>query len=344
MKALAALLALALPALGQDLRGPYLVSASSIAAQACWRLEGLDSCLSLTGLLPGATFSYSLPGSTKAWTGRALPAPDQALRFAAFGDSGWGNSAQRRVAEVLERSDPHLALLLGDIVYHKGADKDYDEKYFRPYARLLSRLPFYPAVGNHDYGFKDLARGRRRFEEAYQRVFRKPPFYSFDAGPVHFVALDTNEAYEISAAAPIGRESAQRRWLEEDLKAAKAPWKIVFMHVPLYSIHDHGDNASLRASLEDLLQRQGVDVVLAGHDHEYLRSKPMGGIAHLIVGTGGAPLHWGGAQPEWLEKRLSLHGFLRGEADRASLLLEFVDERGEVRDSLRLEKADPGEK
>lgn len=43
-----------------------------------------------------------------------------------------------------------LSLHDGDLVYGKGEAHDYPKKFFWTYRELISRLPFYPVLGNHD--------------------------------------------------------------------------------------------------------------------------------------------------------------------------------------------------
>jgi hypothetical protein len=165
-------------------------------------------CRVVTGLTAGATVAYEVGGLTG--TAATLPATGP-LRFAVLGDSGTGGKEQFAVAAALEKSDAAFLLHTGDIVYQRGAMADYGPRYFKPYRRILSRIPLYPAVGNHDYANQTIGAGlgRRRFEEVYRRIHRKPAYYSFDAGPVHFVSLDTNQAFHIDAAAPFGPGTAQ---------------------------------------------------------------------------------------------------------------------------------------
>jgi 3',5'-cyclic AMP phosphodiesterase CpdA len=83
-------------------------------------------------------------------------------------------------------------------------------------------------------------------------------------------------------------EPEQVAWLDKTLGAAREDWKIVYMHHPLYSSGiTHGSDERLRSTLEPILLKHGVTVVLTGHDHFYERTKPQQGITHFVVGSGG---------------------------------------------------------
>lgn len=328
MRQASLLLLLALPA-GALERGPWLVEASSGSARACWRDGGQDDCLPV-----GGDGRYAVPGSTASWRAKLLPSAGKPVRLAAFGDSGKGNGAQRRVAAAVERFDPDLVLLLGDIAYPSGKDKHYGPKFFEPYAALLPRIPFLPAVGNHDYGnTREREKGLARYG-VYRSVFRRPPYYSFDAGPVHFVSLDTNRAFGIQAAAGLEEQAA---WLAADLAASKQPWKIVFCHVQLYSSPPHGDHALLRRVLEPVLKEGGADLVLQGHSHLYERGEN-DGVVYATVGTGGAGLNTGLRKDDWVAASWRRHGFAGVSATGTALTLEFIDSEGAVLDRLELKK------
>lgn len=348
MRALLLAAALALPsgagraAAQEPARGPYIADVSTGHARVCWRLSdepGEYPCRWLSGLAAGAEFTYSIPGSTAAWTARTLAPRGRRVRFAAFGDAGKGNASQRRVAREVERWGPDFVLLLGDIVYPNGADHFYDTRYFRPYARLLPKVPFFPAIGNHDYG-----NHRYRPEEAaqvyrrhYLPIHKRPRYYSFDAGDAHFVSIDDNlEGYGIGAAASVKMDSEQWRWLDSDLAASRARWKIVFLHVPLYSSGVHGGREAVRASLEQVFVRHGVQLVLQGHDHNYERSHPIRNILYVTAGTGGAwPSHRRG-EPPWSAAYVRANGFVGIEIRGGVLTLEMIDERGRVRDRAKV--------
>lgn len=318
--------------------GPWLVAISTASFEACAPGPGPEPvCQVFAGLSPGVRVDYAVAGATGS--AAALPAQGP-LRFAVIGDSGTGKKAQWDVAARLAQAAPHFVLHTGDIVYPRGGLEDYGPRYFAPYKETLSRAPVYPAAGNHDYADARLfaGRGRRRIE-TYKRIHRKPLYYSFDLGPAHLVSLDVNRAWGVKAAPDIGPGSPQDAWLKEDLAASRAPWKIVFLHVPVHASEDHGDHERLRAWLEPLLEEHRVRLVLQGHDHIYERSAPIKGTTFITVGTSGAGLHPRRDRPDdpRFAARLAAHGLLLGELEAGRLRLSFVDARGDTRDSVTLE-------
>lgn len=96
-------------------------------------------------------------------------------------------------------------------------------------------------------------------------------WYSFDYGSVHFTVLYTGDDDE-------DLSKKQVKWLEQDLEASQATWKIVLLHKAPYSDRNHADDREIVALREQLLpvfDRYGVQVVIQGHDHYYFRSEPV---------------------------------------------------------------------
>jgi hypothetical protein len=135
------------------------------------------------------------------------------VRFIVFGDSGIGSSAQRQLAARMAVDSFDLAIHVGDVAYGTaggtggGSYPQLDDWVFGVYAAWLRSHPFFPSIGNHD--------DEVDFARPYRDVFVLPAngwsaeypdhaerYYSFDYGPVHFVALDTELAF---------RDPARRR-------------------------------------------------------------------------------------------------------------------------------------
>jgi hypothetical protein len=120
---------------------------------------------------------------------------------------------------------------------------------------------------------------------------RRERYYSFDFGPIHFISLGTNEF--------LGNSNRQQQltWLVRDLEATTQPWRIVFMHIPAYGSSDLSSTPSLRTTLQPIFERYGVQVVFAGHEHDYARGAPWhelpsaySPVMHVVTGGGGALL------------------------------------------------------
>ena len=78
-------------------------------------------------------------------------------------------------------------------------------------------------------------------------------------------------------------KSEQLDWLETALANSTARWKVVFLHHAIYSsaykrfpLHGHGKDKTvlaLRDLLKDKFMQNRVDVVFAGHDHVFEKTK-----------------------------------------------------------------------
>ncbi|MGH2652579.1 MAG: metallophosphoesterase family protein, partial [Actinomycetota bacterium] len=139
-------------------------------------------------------------------------------------------------------------------------------RYFVPYAALLPERPFYLAIGNHDYD--------SGCAQPYLDNFCLPAsapggerYYSFDRGNVHFVSADSNTIGGLPSGCTSNPAfAAQLGWLDADLAASTAKWKIAFFHHPPYSDSNHGNNDDVQASFVPIFEARKLDLALAGHD------------------------------------------------------------------------------
>ncbi|HEY7756387.1 MAG TPA: metallophosphoesterase [Actinomycetota bacterium] len=214
-----------------------------------------------------------------------------------------------QVAEAIRTLSPDAYLVLGDIQYLHGSLEDLRAYYDRYFADLMPIT--YPAIGNHET--------YTLYAEGYYEYFGErahPPggWYSFDLGSWHLVALNSQLCKgstwtpELGQRAPITRSPAIDRgcgpgtpeyeWLKRDLVTHPAACTLAFLHHPLFGAAPYPQGVFLHQlqPLYELLDTQGVDVVLAGHEHNYQRFAPMdafgrpdpNGLRQFVVGTGGS--------------------------------------------------------
>ena len=205
---------------------------------------------------------------------------------------------------------------------------------------MLTRVTAFPVVGNHDlYGL---------FGQPFRQTFDVPRnhsglfeelYYAFDWGDCRFIALETNGLFQHVGFGP------HINWLDRELSNNSRTWKIVYMHAPLYSAGKHGDNSDLISRLEPLFERHRVDLVLAGHDHNYERSLPVKaysqdptfpGLVHVVTGGGGAALRPVNPTPR-TDVAISAHHYVRIEIQGNTLTGEAVDIGGQVIDTFTVQ-------
>jgi hypothetical protein len=108
------------------------------------------------------------------------------------------------------------------------------------------------------------------------------------------------------------------------------------MHHPLYSsAKKHGSDPKLAALLEPLFTRYRVQVVFAGHDHVYERTKLQKGIQHFITGAGGM-MRRGDIDLKSPIRAASYdadNSFMVVEVDENEISFKSVSEKGDVVDS-----------
>jgi hypothetical protein len=194
---------------------------------------------------------------------------------------------------------PDVALPLGDDQYELGSLSDFTGSYGPSWGRLdsISR----PVPGNHEYGYIGTAitptGGTGYF--TYYGVRSHPlqpncstlctPWYSYDIGSWHIVALDS----QCGVVGGCNPGNPQYQWLLNDLNSHPAQCTLAYWHIPIHA--SSTDRQPDMQSIYSLLDNKGADVVLAGHAHYYERFDPQDaaknpsptGIRDFVVGTGG---------------------------------------------------------
>jgi predicted phosphodiesterase len=252
--------------------------------------------VTLSQLEPNTKYEYYVDlnttefGQVKSQTisFKTPPQESNSVTFAVYGDSRSDSTTHRRVASAIAENfgdKAQLCLHVGDLVENGLIFDSWPIEFFGPAEELLSRMPLYPVLGNHEMN-----------SDHYFDFFNLPGnerWYGFNRGPVHFIFLDSYSSLKPN--------SEQYKWLAGDLKNCDSPWKVMVVHTPFFSSGPHGalgtdgmpketEMADLQTHILPLVEKYGVTIVFEGHDHLYERSKK-NDTYFIITGGGGAGLY-----------------------------------------------------
>jgi len=253
------------------------------------------------GLAPDTEYEYQVGGGdvfSAPHRFRTAPDvvahPDAEVVVAYFGDSRGGYDVLGRVtAEVTERS-PDLLVVTGDLVTAGYYQSEWD-LFFAAAPELFASVPLVSVNGNHEANAVN-----------YYSLMALPgneENFSFDYGHLHQVVVNSDPADSSEITGAIAT------FLDGDLAASTARWNLVAMHRALWSSGSHGSDLTRRAAWGPIIDAHHVDVVVAGHDHIYQRTKPMlgttagatpvDGTIYVVSGGAGAPLYGMPSSPEY---------------------------------------------
>ena len=318
-----------------------------------------NHALTLNYLQPGTRYFYQvrsqaggLEAESPVFSFRTLKTSGN-LSFAVFGDSGGGYAAQFQLADVMASLEPDLVLHVGDITYpyfHLGYA---DTRCLSVYGAQMRGTPFYFTPGNHE-----LYSGTDQY---YIDTFYLPTnsatgtkhFYSFDHGDAHFVSLCVPTRTPFAAIAPYRLEigSTQYRWLTNDLARSDKPWKILFMHSPLFSSSAHrwddydGNGLEDRVELQNILlpvaKQYGVQAMFAGHDHNYERFMPVEGVHTFVTGGGGYSLYHLTERDAASSQFWHTYECLRVQIQGGTFAMEAYNQSGQMFDRMTIQRVPP---
>ncbi len=244
---------------------------------------------------------------------------------------------------VAEATVPTVVFTLGDNAYERATDQKFRDCYDPTWGRHKEITR--PVPGNHDYknGFMWFVFGGHAhpyfdYFDSFsgQAGDRGDGWYYYELGGWDVYALNSNDGKSVK------RDSRQWEWLSAELETRQGTCSIAYLHHPRFSISKHGDNDKMR-DVWALLARDGIDVLIAGHEHNYQRFDPQDldgnpdevGIRQFVVGTGGTDLvptekETVGNFVRWTADH---HGVLKLTLYRDRYDWEFIVEDGSVWES-----------
>ncbi len=191
---------------------------------------------------------------------------------------------------------------VGDNFYENGVqsarDPQWKSSFEDVYTAPSLRTPWYTVLGNHDYrgapqAQLDYAAGNARWRMPSR--YYKLAGVEVGAPQVDLFFIDSSplvHQYRENVEGAIARNVAsqdvatQLAWLDRELGASRAPWKLVFGHHTIYSGGSaHGNTVELVQLVKPLLERHGVQAYINGHEHD-LQHIRVGGVDYICTGAG----------------------------------------------------------
>ncbi|MBR0413991.1 MAG: metallophosphoesterase [Clostridia bacterium] len=247
----------------------------------------------ITGLTPGTKYTYRIGDASKnIWSDPATmetAAGDKsAFSFLFVTDSQcqtedqYADSYGKVLADAAEKAPDYKFML------HTGDEVDYGAN-MRQWSWTLGQdgiadTTIASVAGNHEPkgtngtdGILSTAFGPSQdtffaVEHPEQDV-SSGIYYDYEYNDAHIIVLNSNNLNEDNTLS-----TDQVEWLKKSVEASDKTWNIVAMHKSIYSNASHYDDSdvvALRKQLSKLMPELGIDVVLSGHDHVFLRSQFM---------------------------------------------------------------------
>lgn len=237
--------------------------------------------VTLTNLEPGTTYYYTVGDAnlrSRTCSFKTDPGRGNAINFIAYADVQASSEENFTKASKVVQAGYNLApnadfsVNLGDFV-NDCTDQEWNW-YFEKFGFINDKISLAPVVGNHEGNLKwGWFNNMFNLSPASGSATITGDYYSFDYGDAHFAVLNSNDMYPMS--------DHQLNWLQNDMQNSDATWKILMLHRSIYSAGKHTnkpDSSIMRNVLIPVIDELGIDLVLGGHEHMYLRTEPVTGL------------------------------------------------------------------
>ncbi|MCB2198561.1 metallophosphoesterase [bacterium] len=272
----------------------------------------------------------------------------KSLRFLVLGDWGRdGNHHQMEVAQIMGEVADTMAIdfvvSTGDNFYNSGVMSVEDEQWRTSFEDIYTasslQVPWYVALGNHDYrGDVD---AQIEYSEESTRWRMPDKYYSFqyalEEGKIaQFFVLDTNRfpfwntPWRMIKRLWSDLTGEQEEWFREELSQSDAEWKIVIAHHAVYSTGSrHGDIEVLQETFVPLLTEFGVQAWFNGHDHNLQHQDPPESDVQFFTSGAGSKLQdLDEDVPGQTRFAQSTSGFMAVSLDSEQMVVQLIDFEG----------------
>jgi acid phosphatase type 7 len=238
----------------------------------------------------------------------------------AAGDICGSSTDCSATASLVESIAPTRALTLGDNAYPDGSLAQFMNFFAPNWGRFKTITS--PVTGNHEY---QTANAQGYFD--YFGSQAPAPYYSFNLGSWHLIALGSSAGISNSAG------SAEEVWLRNDLAANTKPCILAYWHEPRFTSGTVHSSSTSWIPVWRALYSAGADLVLNGHVHNYERFAPQNpdgmvdpsGPVEIVAGTGGVS-HYASGSPiaNSVVRNSTTYGVLKLTLHASSYDFQFV--------------------
>jgi acid phosphatase type 7 len=250
---------------------------------------GLHHAVRLGGLEPGRTYSYravstgvvkmksywpekSLPVESPVYSCTTFDRRKPSVSFSLIADTHGNTARIEALMKQVDWSATDFLAHLGDTVEGVESTGALLSKVVDPISQALAhRKPLLLARGNHD----TRGPGARSLIDIVP-IPEGRFYYTRDAGPVHFIVLDTGEDKDdnTNVYARLNRFKAYREeefaWFRQQAaQPSAAPFRVLLMHAPNWGWVD-GQAEKWTA----LANQAGIDLAICGHTLRYAHGEP----------------------------------------------------------------------
>lgn len=233
---------------------------------------------------------FSQNENVKPVNAKALTDLSKNFTFMIASDLGRnGYYDQKPIAEMMGEvalvAKPKFVAAVGDIHHFYGIKSVQDPLWQTNFEWIYKHpelmILWYPVMGNHEY------RGTTQAVLDYSKISRRwempDRYYSLKKQvsktvDVLILFIDTTPLidkyrFDTEVHSDAGKQSIdkQLKWIDSTLSVSNAKWKIVLGHHPIYSGTTKSDDErdNLQKRLKPILDKNNVDITVAGHIHNF---------------------------------------------------------------------------
>ncbi|WP_209330035.1 purple acid phosphatase family protein [Lunatimonas salinarum] len=223
----------------------------------------------LQELTPATHYSYQVGSVETGWSNpesfQTAGEKNAPFSFIWFGDvhntDQWGDLIHQADQR---HQDNRFYIIAGDLV-NTGLHRDDWDQLFGFAGKTIARRPLMTVPGNHD---SQDGLGAWMFEDMFSYPDNGPE--ELPSGRSYYFTYQNALYIMLDATLPLSKQSA---WMEQVLKNNPADWKFVVTHFPPYNAVEPYED--IIAEWVPIFDRYEVDMVMGGHFHYYMRSKPL---------------------------------------------------------------------